>query len=75
MIFVSVGTQKFQMDRLMKQVEILAAKMLDKKFVVQYGNSTFVPKNCECHQFMDRELFPNVLMRVSCLSYMVGLEL
>ncbi|WP_408071371.1 PssE/Cps14G family polysaccharide biosynthesis glycosyltransferase [Butyrivibrio sp. JL13D10] len=57
MIFVSVGTQKFQMDRLMKQVEILAARMPDKKFVVQYGNSTYIPKNCECHQFMDRELF------------------
>ncbi len=57
MIFVSVGTQKFQMDRLMKQVEFLAAKMPDKKFVVQYGNSTYVPKNCECHQFMDRDLF------------------
>ena len=57
MIFVSVGTQKFQMDRLMKQVEKLAAEMPEEKFVVQYGNSTYIPKNCECYQFMDRDQF------------------
>ena len=57
MIFVSVGTQKFQMDRLMKQVEKLAVEMPEEKFVVQYGNSNYVPKNCEVHQFMDRDLF------------------
>ena len=57
MIFVSVGTQKFQMDRLMKQVDLLARMMPEEKFVVQYGNSNYVPTNCEAHQFMDRDLF------------------
>ena len=40
MIFVSVGTQKFQMDRLMKQVEKLAKDMPEERFVVQYGYSS-----------------------------------
>ncbi len=57
MIFVSVGTQKFQMDRLMKQVEKLAKDMPEERFVVQYGYSNYVPANCEVHQFMDRDTF------------------
>lgn len=57
MIFVSVGTQKFQMDRLMREVERLASIMPEEKFVVQYGNSTYIPNNCEVHQFMDRDQF------------------
>lgn len=57
MIFVSVGTQKFQMNRLMKQIEKLASENQQEKFVVQYGNSTYVPKGCEVHQFMDRDTF------------------
>lgn len=67
MIFVSVGTQKFQMDRLMRQIEEIAANMPQEKFVVQYGNSTYVPKNCECHQFMDRKMFSKCIEESSLL--------
>ena len=57
MIFVTVGTQKFQMNRLMKQVEELAQKRPDERIVIQYGNCTYIPKNCETYQFMDRPQF------------------
>ncbi len=57
MIFVTVGTQKFQMNRLMKQIELMAESMPDERFVIQYGNCTYIPKNCETYQFMDRPQF------------------
>ena len=67
MIFVSVGTQKFQMDRLMKQIELIAEKMPEEKFVVQYGNCTYVPRNCEVHQFMDRDTFSKCMEESSLM--------
>ena len=45
------------MNRLMKQVEALAAERPDERIVVQYGNCTYIPKNCETYQFMDRPQF------------------
>ncbi|MCR4902029.1 MAG: glycosyl transferase [Butyrivibrio sp.] len=67
MIFVTVGTQKFQMNRLMKQVEELAVERPNERIVVQYGHSTYVPKNCECYQFMDRPQFEECIDKCDIL--------
>ena len=67
MIFVTVGTQKFQMNRLMKQVEMLAAMMPEEEFVIQYGHSTYVPKNCKTYMFMDRPQFEECINRCRLL--------
>ncbi|MCR5772107.1 MAG: glycosyl transferase [Butyrivibrio sp.] len=67
MIFVTVGTQKFQMNRLMKQVEMLAAMMPEEEFVIQYGHCTYIPKNCKTFMFMDRPQFEECIDRCRLL--------
>lgn len=67
MIFVTVGTQKFQMNRLMKQIEKMAENMPQERFVIQYGNCTYVPKHCETYQFMDRPQFEQCVSECSVL--------
>lgn len=52
MIFVTLGTQKFQMNRLVKGVDELALKIPEEIFV-QKGWSDYVPKNCKYTDFMD----------------------
>ena len=54
MIFVTVGTQKFQMDRLIKAVDALANSR-DDEFFVQSGHSGYVPVYCNYAPFMSEE--------------------
>ena len=53
MIFVTVGTQKFQMDRLIKAIDELAS-CSEEKIFVQTGHSGYIPMHCECSSFLDR---------------------
>jgi len=48
MIFVSVGTTKF--DALVKEIDKIA-KNSDEKFIVQIGNGNYIPKNCGWFRF------------------------
>ena len=52
MIFVTLGTQKFQMNRLVKAADELATQISEGIFV-QKGWSDYVPKNCQYTDFMD----------------------
>ena len=54
MIFVTVGTQKFQMDRLIRTIDALAG-CSKEQFFVQSGHSEYVPKYCEYSPFLDRD--------------------
>lgn len=55
MIFVILGTQKFQLNRLLKIVdkEIELGNITEPVFA-QIGNSEYIPKNYEWTQFMDK---------------------
>ena len=54
MIFVTVGSQKFQFNRLLKKVDQMAADGSIKEGVcVQTGASDFVPCNCRHQAFYD----------------------
>ena len=56
MIFVTVGTQKFQMDRLLKAVdEIANSGTLNECFSIQTGHSTYTPKYSENTAFLQKE--------------------
>lgn len=56
MIFVTVGTQKFQMDRLIKGVdEIARSGIVDEEIFIQSGYSTYVPNHCDHLPFMAKE--------------------
>lgn len=55
MIFVTVGTQKFQMDRLLKAVDEIACKeILQEKFFVQRGYGTYIPEHCDYVSFLNK---------------------
>lgn len=66
MILVTLGTQKFQMNRLVEAVDKLA-KDIDEEVFVQKGNSSYVPQNCEYADFVDRDKFKNMIENCSVL--------
>lgn len=58
MIFVTVGSQKFQFNRLLKAVDELIEKniIMDDVFA-QTGYSDYVPKHYQYKKFLDRDEF------------------
>ena len=58
MIFVTLGSQKFQFDRLLRALdELLEEGVIADTIFAQTGASTYTPKNYEYIPFMDREAF------------------
>lgn len=58
MIFVTLGSQKFQFDRLLKKIdELVEAKVITEEVFAQIGASTYQPKNYQFEKFLDRETF------------------
>ena len=52
MIFITVGSQKFQFNRLLKQVDMLIDKGIIKKEVfAQIGSSDYKPHNYKYKDF------------------------
>ena len=53
MVFVTVGTEKFQFDRLVKEIDTLAAnKKINDKVFIQLGSCAYEPKHCEWKRFL-----------------------
>ncbi len=71
MIFVTLGTQKFQMNRLVKAADKLAGE-IDEEVFVQTGNSTYKPKKCKYKAFMDPEEYKEKIEKCSCLITHAG---
>lgn len=58
MIFITLGSQKFQFDRLLKAVDQLIAEGgLQDKVFAQIGYSDYKPQHFEYQEFLDREAF------------------
>lgn len=66
MILVTLGTQKFQMDRLIRAVDKLAETVSEEVFV-QSGNSTYVPEHCKSKNFVDAQEFQKMIEECSIL--------
>lgn len=67
MIFITLGTQKFQFDRLLKEVDNLVVKgIINDKVFAQIGYSEYKPKSFEYKAFLDNDIF-NKLMDESSL--------
>lgn len=66
MILVTLGTQKFQMDRLIRAVDKLAETVSEEVFV-QSGNSTYVPEHCMSKNFVDAQEFQKMIEECSVL--------
>lgn len=60
MIFVTLGTQRFQFDRLLKYIDKqIANGQIDDVVFAQIGNSTYRPQNYDYKDFLDKEEFNN----------------
>ena len=58
MIFVTLGSQKFQFNRLLKAVDDLVARgIISETVFAQTGYSDYIPKHYEHQDFLDRESF------------------
>lgn len=66
MIVVTLGTQKFQMNRLIEAMDNLAAN-IDEEVFVQRGYSTYEPKYCKYENFLDNEKYKEVIENCSVL--------
>ena len=62
MILITVGSQKFQFNRLLKKIdELIDKKVIKDKVFAQIGASDYVPKNYEYIDFVTQEEFNNLL--------------
>ncbi len=58
MIFVTLGSQKFQFNRLLKKLdELVERKIITEKIYAQIGASDYVPKHYEYKDFLNRNEF------------------
>lgn len=56
MIFITVGTQKFQFDRLIQAMdEIVGANKITEDVFAQIGNCEYIPRNFSYKRFLDAE--------------------
>lgn len=58
MIFVTVGSQKFQFNRLLEAVDHLN---VDEEIFAQIGYSDYKPKNYQYKKFLDRDGFAQIM--------------
>lgn len=62
MIFITLGSQKFQFNRLLKKVDELVQKeKIQGKVFAQIGHSDYKPQNYEYKEFLDREEFKEMM--------------
>ena len=62
MIFIALGTQKFQFNRLLQMIDNLFDEgKINEPVYAQIGNSDYRPKNFEYGLFLDKNEFENIL--------------
>ena len=62
MILVTLGTQKFQFNRLLKKIdEMIESGLIKEEVIAQTGFSTYIPKNYEYKDFFDKDEFKNII--------------
>ena len=62
MIFITLGSQKFQFNRILEEIDSLICKgIINEKVFAQIGYSTYLPRYFDYEQFLDREQFNNIL--------------
>lgn len=62
MIFITLGSQKFQFDRLLKEVDrLIADGVIQGKVFAQIGASEYLPQNYTYERFLDRQRFAQIM--------------
>lgn len=58
MIFITLGSQKFQFNRLLQEIDrLIENNLIDDEVFAQTGYSDYIPKHYKYKQFLDREEF------------------
>lgn len=64
MIFVTLGSQKFQFNRLLQKIdELIENGKLNEEVFAQIGYSDYQPKNYMYKQFLDRDEFESIMQK------------
>ena len=64
MIFVTLGSQKFQFNRLLKELDkIVENGKVQEEIFAQIGYSDYKPQNYQYKDFIDREEFQKIMNR------------
>ena len=64
MIFVTLGSKKFQFNRLLMELDkLVEEKKISNDIFAQIGYSDYKPKNYEFKEFLDREQFAEIMER------------
>lgn len=62
MIFITLGSQKFQFDRLLKEVDrLIADGVIQEKVFAQIGASEYLSQNYTYERFLDRQHFAQIM--------------
>ena len=64
MIFITVGTQKFQFNRLLKEIDrLIEEEKITEEVFAQIGYSDYKPKNYKYKDFIDRDEFEDIIKK------------
>ncbi|MDY3959625.1 PssE/Cps14G family polysaccharide biosynthesis glycosyltransferase [Romboutsia timonensis] len=64
MIFVTLGSQKFQFNRILKEIDRLIEEgKITEEVFAQIGYSDYKPKNYNYKEFLDRDEFNNMMSK------------
>lgn len=74
MIFVTVGTQKFNFDRLLKIIDdLILKKIINEPVFAQIGYSSYCPKNYKFTNFLSSEEFESIINKSSLVICHAGI--
>ena len=64
MIFITLGSQKFQFNRLLKEVDkLISDGVITDEVFAQKGYSDYQPENFEFKNFLDRDEFADIMKK------------
>lgn len=64
MIFITLGSQKFQFNRLLIEIDrLVEEKKINEEVLAQIGYSDYKPKNYKYKEFLDRDEFAEIMSR------------
>lgn len=73
MIFVTLGSQKFQFNRILKEIDYLIEKnVIQEKVFAQIGASTYSPKLYEYKNFLNQNEFNQIMNQSSLVITHAG---
>ena len=64
MIFITLGTQKFQLNRLLQLIdEYVEQGLIEEEIIAQVGHSNYKPKHFKYYPFFDKEEFDDYIQK------------